>query len=181
MKDNMVSGVALAFSPIAMIDRSSPTKPIPPVTNELVTAIIRGDLDTVDTLLKNGKSLTAVGQTRNTPLMWAAEYNQVAVVNRLLEANAEINAKNRWGNTALHLAVQWGYEQLALLLLSAGADVNAINNQGRDALMVAARHDHRNMARMLLDRDADLHRADTVMDETALMIAAKWGSGGIVD
>ncbi len=76
-----------------------------------------------------------------TPLIYAAGYDNVEIVNAIIEAEADVNARDWNGNTALMRAAMNGYTEIVNALLQAGADVHAKNNSGYTALMLAQRND----------------------------------------
>lgn len=66
-------------------------------------AISKGDLETVKKFINEG---TKVNKKINglTPLMYAARYNQVEIINYLLQQGADIKIKDSHGFTALKYA-----------------------------------------------------------------------------
>jgi ankyrin repeat protein len=85
----------------------------------------QGDINVTD---KNGM----------TPLMWAAQSNQLAVVNALIEYGANVNASDKMGETALtHLCESfYTSPEVVKVLLDAGANVNAKNSDGNTAYRI---------------------------------------------
>ena len=77
-----------------------------------------------------------------TPLIYAAGYDNIEIVNAIIESGASINAKDWNGNTALMRAAMNGYNEIVNALLQAGADVHAENNSGYTALMIAQKNGH---------------------------------------
>jgi ankyrin repeat protein len=69
----------------------------------LCVAISKGEVDVVKKFIEYGAD---VNETTNgmTPLMYAARYNQVEIINLLLEKGANAKAKDERGNTALNHA-----------------------------------------------------------------------------
>lgn len=69
----------------------------------LSVAISKGELETVKKYIEEG---TKVNKKINgmTPLMYAARYNQVAIINYLLQQGADLNIKDSQGFTALKYA-----------------------------------------------------------------------------
>ncbi len=70
----------------------------------LCTAISKGDVSTVKKFVEYGAD---VNETSNgmTPLMMAARYNNVEILDFLLSKGAELNTKSESGNTALKYAI----------------------------------------------------------------------------
>lgn len=69
----------------------------------LAVAIVKGDIETVKKFVEYGAD---VNETSNglTPLMLAARYNQVEIIDVLLKNGAKVKAQDEKGNTALKYA-----------------------------------------------------------------------------
>lgn len=87
-----------------------------------LTAVLRGDRDTVDRLCGADPSLVdRYRQSHSALVLRAAETGNPAVVTLAVELGFDPNDLSE-GQTALHHLVAGGYEDLVLLLLSLGAD-----------------------------------------------------------
>nr|WP_315145510.1 ankyrin repeat domain-containing protein [uncultured Flavobacterium sp.] len=107
----------------------------------LAIAISKGEIETVKQFIENG---TKVNKKLNglTPLMYAARYNKVEIIEYLLQKGADRTIKDSQGFTALKYAeLSNAYEAVAILKSSAG------NEQ----------------AKVLLMDDATLLNPDTVL------------------
>jgi len=100
-------------------------------------AIRQNDPGALGALLKTA-DVNTKDKRGTTPLMMAAAYSSMAVMNVLVTAGADVNAKNDFGATALHWCA--GDLQKVRLLLDKGADVNARSKMGRTPLLIAAAH-----------------------------------------
>jgi hypothetical protein len=92
-----------------------------------------------------------------TPLHWAAESGQTALVRTLVSKRVRIWLTDE--NTALHLAAQNGHRKVVELLIQKGlkgADVSMANNNGSTPLNIAASRGHLEVVRLLLDKGADV-------------------------
>lgn len=69
----------------------------------LAVAIVKGDLKTVKKFVEYGSDVNEVSNGL-TPLMVAARYNQVEIINFLLKSGAKVKAKDEKGLTALKYA-----------------------------------------------------------------------------
>jgi ankyrin repeat protein len=97
--------------------------------DKLFTAVEAGEAEQVKTLIAgNSKLLAAQDGQGRTPLVLAAQFNQVELVEGLIEAGAEVNAKGR--HTALTNAAEGGHLELVRLLLKHGAEVNPSRPDG---------------------------------------------------
>lgn len=73
----------------------------------------------------------------NTPLITAAKYNNLEMVEFLLEFGADLEAEGENGSTAVKFSLQGGYEPLSQKLIQEGASLNKKNSSGRTALFYA--------------------------------------------
>jgi ankyrin repeat protein len=86
----------------------------------LVVAISKGEIETVKQFIENG---TKVNKKLNglTPLMYAARYNKVEIIQYLLQKGADRDIKDSQGFTALNYAeLSNAYEAIAVLKSSLG-------------------------------------------------------------
>ncbi|OIQ15374.1 MAG: hypothetical protein BM557_11435 [Flavobacterium sp. MedPE-SWcel] len=90
------------------------------VSTPLAMAICKGDVETVKKFIEYGVD---VNEKSNglTPLMLAARYNQVEIINILIENNARLDTKDERGNTALKYAELFKAKDAALALKNARA------------------------------------------------------------
>jgi ankyrin repeat protein len=98
-----------------------------------------GHLGLVRLLLSRGADTTIADFTGRTPLMWAAEKNQLAIVNILLAHRGQHGAWHK--AAALWLATRTGYPEIVRVLLADGANQEKVvyKNQGTARQLAAAR------------------------------------------
>ena len=105
---------------------------------ELISAVLAGQVKTVEQLLQNGAAPNAADSRGYTPLMLACAHGSAAMRHLLMQAKGvNLNATNEDGNTALILAAQQADAALLQELITAGAEVNLCNNSGHPALSYA--------------------------------------------
>jgi hypothetical protein len=102
-----------------------------------------GSVAEITAALKAGANINLGNSDGVTPLMCAAGYNSLAVVNLLIRANADVKAKDNEEWTALNFAVEYKHEdpeclEIVKALLAAGADIEAETNDENTPLMQAA-------------------------------------------
>lgn len=139
---------------------------------ELTTAVINGDIDSVNSLLRSNIDVSAVERDGTTPLQWAVYHEHTDIVDSLLRAGADVEAPNREGMTPLVLAAQMGNAEITGMLLDAGAGVNNTMPNGETALMMAARTGDLDTLQVILDHGADINATEKLRGTSALMWAA---------
>lgn len=149
-------------------------------TPALVGSAIRGDANSVKTLLDKGTDVNAEDGNGHTALHSAAERGYVDIVKILLAKGADVNA-NGGGFTPLMLAANNGHAEIVKILLDNGANVNAkfrgsisipgeFSTGGVTALIFAvwAGNNNIDVVKALLEKGADVNIKDadgnTVMD-----------------
>lgn len=91
-------------------------------------------------------------------VLWAAENNRVATLNRLLAADPQlVDCRDEDGYTSLHRAAYGGHVGAASVLLSAGAAVNPRTADGWTPLHSACRWSRAAVASVLLRHGAELN------------------------
>lgn len=71
--------------------------------NPFCVAISKGDFETVKKMIQFGENVNKTSNGK-TPLMYAARYNRVEIINLLLENGAEVDIKDKGGRTAIDYA-----------------------------------------------------------------------------
>ncbi len=85
-------------------------------------AILNGNVAAVQVLYEQTNfDLNTQGKTGNSLLMFAARWNQLAIVQYLLSHGADLTATNAQGETALAIARKQGNQSVVELLLANGA------------------------------------------------------------
>ncbi len=84
--------------------------------------------------LRLGSNVDALDKFGRTPLMIAAEKNNVRVMKILCEYSASINLQDPNGETALMYAARNGHEDALVFLASNGACLKIKNKEGKRAI-----------------------------------------------
>lgn len=102
----------------------------------LFNAVLKGNVNVVQALVKSGVNVNVRTLTGKTPLMAASYKGYADVVQMLLNAGAEPNARDSEGTAALDVARHRGYSRIVAYLKMAGAedkpeflDVASITNE----------------------------------------------------
>ena len=93
-----------------------------------------------------------------TPLIRAAYFDHLAVLQLLLDRRAKIDATEHIGDTALILAAQQGSLRCVRELIRRGANKNHINNKGHTALDKAKYNNHDLVIRTLTQEDSEAEK-----------------------
>ena len=137
-------------------------------------AAMRGDVEAVRKLIKQGAAVNAAQGDGMTALHWAAERGDVAIADALLAAHANVKAVTRIGAyTPLHIASRNGNAPVVVALLKAGADAKAANTSGATPLHLAAAAGNPDAVVALLEHGADPNARESVWGQTPLVFAAE--------
>jgi uncharacterized protein len=145
-----------------------------PSSSPVADAAMKGDRDTVRTLLKQGADVGAAQGDGMTPLHWAAERGDAPLAEMLIYAGANVSSVTRIGQyTPLHLASRSGSVAVARALLAAGADADArATTTGATPLHMAAWAGNAELVKVLVDAGANLDAREAQWGQTPLMFAA---------
>ncbi|XP_005611571.2 ankyrin repeat domain-containing protein 49 [Equus przewalskii] len=113
-----------------------------------------------------------MGKDPSKLLLWAAEKNRLATVQRLLSEKAtHVNTRDEDEYTPLHRAAYGGHLDVVRELIAQGADVHAVTVDGWTPLHSACKWNNTRVASFLLQHDADIN-AQTKGLLTPLHLAA---------
>lgn len=103
----------------------------------------------VKLLIKSGAMIDPRDNEGESPLIWAAMFDNTEVAKLLIANGAEVNLANNTGTTALMKAYYKGSVNMVKLLLSKGADSSIRDSSGRVAsdYLDLAQRDKENVAR----------------------------------
>jgi ankyrin repeat protein len=157
---------------------SGATTPESPVAD----AAMRGDVERVRSLLREGADVDAAQGDGMTALHWAAERGDADLADVLLDAGADVAAVTRLGDYApLHLATKRGHARVVERLLEAGADPETRTSSGGVApLHLAAAAGSVEAVRALLDHGTEVDAPEGMWRQTPLMYAAAAGRTEVV-
>jgi ankyrin repeat protein len=138
----------------------------------LLWAAAHGNEGAVEALLDAGADRQAVTRRESQgPLILAAKWNRVEVVQTLLNRGLPRNQRDSIGWNALMWASLQGRTDVAKALLDAGAGIETVDSDGNTPLILAARRGHLETVQLLLERGAR-PGARNVDGETAQTLAA---------
>lgn len=131
------------------------------------------NLEVVKYYLQLGVNINQNGKY-GTPLLWAAHYGNIKIVEYLILNNAKVNLESLTsGITPLIVASAWGHFEIVQLLLEKGAAavVNYNSEDYGNPLFWAAGNGHLNIVEYLIEKKADVNLGTMENGSTPLMIA----------
>ena len=171
------------------------------IPTPLYSACVKGDIDLVLSLLKNGADVNERNRTvdakykgifvseAETPLFTAIRTRNARLVGILLDNGAAVNIAAPLSGTPLLIAVEIAHLEITGMILDRGADVNALvpcsglrASDGKCApLHVIAADTSENVAvrkrivKMLIGKGADVNVRESMYGQTPLHLAVKYG------
>ena len=109
-----------------------------------------------------------------TPLYWAAKYNQLAIVENFVKCGHDKDEGRDDGASPLLIAADEGHVAVVQYLVEQGADKDKARDDGVTPFISACIHGHVDVAEYLLDQGCDRDHADK-RGWTALHYAARYG------
>ena len=172
MKAGIRSNVLGALCLAVLIGAGVPDAP--PADAPVADAAMRGDVDAVRELLREGADVNAAQGDGMSALHWAAERGDAELTDMLLYAGATIDVVTRIGEyTPLHIASRNGVSDVVSALLAAGADVGARTVPGgTTALHLAATAGDPSVIDVLVGAGADVDGREAEWQQTPLIFAA---------
>jgi Ankyrin repeats (3 copies)/Ankyrin repeat len=132
---------------------------------ELLDVVQKGNIDLLESLLKEGGGVNSIYPNGQTLLIAAIERQNQPMVEFLIQAGADVNKRDFYDRTPLMYAVDRKDDSKAEVaivqsLLDSGAEADAKNKQGRTALMYAAYRGAAHMTDILLSAGAAVNLRD---------------------
>jgi len=113
--------------------------------SELVWGIKNGDLEQVKDIVEK-KAIDVNDQIDGRPpILYAADYGQVDVIEYLISAGANVNSKDKHGITAILAAIWEGHKDCVKLLLEKGASKDGVAPDGKSYLESAENNEIRQL------------------------------------
>lgn len=117
-------------------------------------AIQRGELERIQSLIKEGVDIDSKDRHSQTGLIVAARIGSTDVVRLLVQSGAELDVATKYNLTALMLAVINGHSEIVRCLVEAGADTEvrgtgAPGFRGKTALELAEEAGREEIASLL--------------------------------
>ncbi|XP_063405165.1 uncharacterized protein LOC134688397 [Mytilus trossulus] len=145
----------------------------------LSAACLRGDLASIEELLKLGADVNMPDSAYLLPILAAAYSCHWDAMDLLIKHNGDINKGNHSGTPPLILAATVGHTEAILQLLKRGATVNLCKNDGTSAVHRASDRGHLEVLRVLVQKGGDINLCNHD-GESPLFIASENGHLEIV-
>lgn len=123
--------------------------------SDLMTASFNGDVEKVNTLLK--EDVNWQDSNGVTALMLASREGHTELVRILLEKGAQVNMQKKFGTSALIIASKRGHTEVVKLLLDHGAHVNKQGEGWMSPLMMASQYGRTEVVKLLILNNADVN------------------------
>lgn len=147
------------------------------MTQQLIDACFRNDIETAKRLIKSGVNLDFKSISGWTALMHAVHLNS-ELTTILIDHGANLDLQDFNGLTALmHLSYP---DHQAELLIAHGADINIVDYRGETALMHAAKKNNISAVRLFLEKGMQVDQI-SAEGETALFFAGMKGFFKVAD
>lgn len=137
--------------------------------SDFFRAIDKDSLSLAASAIKDGANPDQPNEQGYTPLMIAAQTDNLRLTNYLLELKVNPNIRNKFGETAIMLASYYGRTEMVKQLYRNGAE---INHSGWNPLIYAATNGFLDIIHFLLEAKADM-AAVSPNGTTALMMAVR--------
>ncbi len=174
--------LAAVLVALALVTSSGGVSAVGGVESPVADAAMRGDLEQVRDLLRQGLDVNAAQGDGMTALHWAAERGNAELTGVLIYAGANVDAVTRIGNhTPLHLAARRGAAQVMRRLLEAGSDPMVVTTEsGATPLHLAAASGDGEAIAVLLEAGADPDARESAWGQTPLTFAAAANRAGAI-
>ncbi len=145
---------------------------------ELIHASEKGNLESVNELLKTNVDIDAVDDRGRTAVMAATHGNHPSVVKALIDAGANIHIQDNMKDNPFLYAGAEGLLEILRLTIAAGPNTKIINRYGGSALIPACHHGYPDCVLELLNTsDVDINHVNN-LGWTALIEAVILSDGG---
>ena len=138
----------------------------------VVNAAAKNRIDDVRHMLADHRDPDSTDEQGRPALIWAVNYDNVAMAKLLLDNGAHVDQRDSFGNAALHWAALRGNLEMVKLLIADHATIDLQNNQGITPLMQAAGAGKVEAVRLLVGKGADPTKQDYTGRD-----AAGWAAG----
>ena len=160
--------------------RAPPRQPLTPDEKEFLAAAGRGDLETVQVLLRNGVGIETADANEMTALHHAAKHARDRVIKYLLDRGANVNASDLTGgfspihwviiNSCPQMTSKNHVEESIIALARGGCDLNSKDFNLATPLHIAAQKGHKSTIDTLVRLGANPLAVD-VMGRSCLQLA----------
>ena len=123
--------------------------------DQICTVAKSGNLSILEKILDFNIDLNCQTITGDTPLHYAAGYDQKNTFKLLMNKGADFTIKNNKNQTCMHMACKIGSLDIVKILFEANADINPKDENGNTPLHYGALNGHKQIVRYLLENGAE--------------------------
>lgn len=146
----------------------------------MAEAVLSGDTNSVEELINSGVDVNVQDIDGWTPLMWAAQNNDIFMIEFLMQNGADPNYQDYYEETALEQAIYQDNAETVQILISLGADPNMADSTGWTPLMTASSNGSLESVKALLQSGANPDLKDS-NNYNSYLYAKKYGYNEIAD
>ena len=149
----------------------------PAVAGSLHNAVLAGDPDLVESLLRDGEPVDETDAIGETSLLLAVTTGNARIAEILLKSGASVNAQAQNKDSPWLLAGASGRTEILKLMWPLKPDLNILNRYGGTALIPACERGHVETVAFLLTTNIDVNHVNN-LGWTCLLEAVILGEGG---
>ncbi len=123
-------------------------------------AVKTGNYEAVKKYIACGAEINAKDESGSSALIWAADSNELKILQLLSGYGAEVNARDNQGASALMWAAYKGNNAAVKLLLHSGAVKDLCDFEGHTPLMAACFNSHHETVKILLEAGCAINARD---------------------
>jgi len=178
-------GLTILFTSLLLIGAGIPASPArAPSSKQFFSAIEKGDIKKVSSMLDRGIDINAAGTDGRTALHLAVINNKTDIIALLLTKKPDLNARDKsFGSTPLGYADSKKYKEAVRMLLKEKSDLKT-GTLSLPLVFLAVETGDMEIFRLLVDAGIDLNEKvngyDNTNDVSLLMCAVKNGNNDIV-
>lgn len=176
-QDELGDSLARLFAHLLILGQHQQLRTIGP--EQMVQAAARGDINSVQQIIKLNKELVNCKFKDLTPLMVATHGGHGEILKMLLANGADINAATEDGTTAVFIAAAGKIENIAVYLVDKGAIVSTLDKNRRSLAHHASYNGLNQLLKKVLEKGCDVNLQDIEGDSALHDAIAKGNDKGV--
>ena len=119
-----------------------------------------GNIGNVELFYLNNKNLDFISVKGLHPLVYAAGFDNLEIIDFILKNGVQVDAQDQNGNTAFMKAAETGNIEIVNYLIENGADIDHQNKLGETAAMKTILNNNYYGLKFLIEKNVDLSKSD---------------------